>query len=301
VINFPAVDCLEFRCLDFDDTTGFYFEALDLGDSVTPGVPSREDAAGGAKGWSGSQPVLTEPPAVDPRTADCVQRPAVGSVPGPGDEPAQPPQQLEFLMMSRAASAPATEPLSAPPPAEAANAAISDALEDVTAPDWMTIIEKLSRAVSIRQDAEPATGAQPEPRVESAPPREAPVRQHGLLPDAMKFPAGTELAPQWRRFFDTFGIDDRKIAAVREYLQREFPLCTIYDFQDHQRNGHAFVLQDRHGNIYRSTTVSAEFFDAHRSAELQGSLENLGLAPAMRRTGQAGLWVTPTGLEPAVL
>src|SRR5207244_10214280 len=37
---------------------------------------------------------------------------------------------------------------------------------------------------------------------------------------------------------------EAKIASVREYLHHEFPMCTIYDFHDHQRNAQVVQLQD---------------------------------------------------------
>src|SRR4029450_7905131 len=43
----------------------------------------------------------------------------------------------------------------------------------------------------------------------------------------LTLPDNGELAPQWRKFLDHPTLDEAKIAVVRGYLQREFPLCTV--------------------------------------------------------------------------
>ncbi len=91
-------------------------------------------------------------------------------------------------------------------------------------------------------------------------------------------------------------IDD-KLSAIREYLQREFPLLMIYDFYEPERGAHVFQLQDSQGMVAHLAVVTSEFFDAHRDTKLLATLEQMRLAEAMRRAGGAGVCVTPTGID----
>jgi len=110
-------------------------------------------------------------------------------------------------------------------------------------------------------------------------------------------PANGELAPQWRKFLDHPTLDEDKISVVRGYLQREFPLCAVYDFHDFQRNAQVFQLQDNHGKVTQLITMTAEFFDAHRDLEIRAWIEKHRLAQAMRQAGQAGVLVSQAGLQ----
>jgi hypothetical protein len=120
--------------------------------------------------------------------------------------------------------------------------------------------------------------------------------KRGLL-DGVQLPENGELAPQWRKFLDKTSIDEQKIAAVKEYFHREFPLCTIYDFFEFQRNAQVFQLQDNHGKVAQLTTISADFFEARRDGEIRPWLEKHKLAQAMRQAGQAGVFVSASGLQ----
>jgi hypothetical protein len=117
------------------------------------------------------------------------------------------------------------------------------------------------------------------------------------LPQGVTLPTNGELAPQWRKFLDHPTLDEAKIAVVRGYLQREFPLCTVYDFHDFQRNAQVFQLQDNHGKVTQLITMTAEFFDAHRDLEIRAWIEKHRLAQAMRQAGQAGVLVSQAGLQ----
>src|SRR5438132_969058 len=90
---------------------------------------------------------------------------------------------------------------------------------------------------------------------------------------------------------------EAKIASVREYLHHEFPMCTIYDFHDHQRNAQVVQLQDSQGKVSNLAVISVEFLDAHGESELRTVLDKLGLPYQMRQAGQAGVVVTPDGLQ----
>jgi hypothetical protein len=117
------------------------------------------------------------------------------------------------------------------------------------------------------------------------------------LMQGVRLPDNGELAPQWRKFLDHPTLDEAKIAVVRGYLQREFPLCTVYDFHDFQRNAQVFQLQDNHGKVTQLITMTAEFFDAHRDLEIRAWIEKHRLAQAMRQAGQAGVLVSQAGLQ----
>ena len=82
---------------------------------------------------------------------------------------------------------------------------------------------------------------------------------------------------------------------MRGYLQREFPLCTVYDFYDFQRNAQVFQLQDNHGEVTQLISMTAEFFDTHRDLEIRAWIEKHRLAHAMRQAGQAGVLVSQAG------
>ena len=99
------------------------------------------------------------------------------------------------------------------------------------------------------------------------------------------------------KFLDHPTLDETKIAVVRGYLQREFPLCTVYDFFDFQRNAQVFQLQDNHGKVTQLITMTAEFFDAHRDLEIRAWIEKHRLGQAMRQAGQAGVLVSQAGLQ----
>ena len=124
----------------------------------------------------------------------------------------------------------------------------------------------------------------------------------------LTLPDNGELAPQWRKFLDRPTadqptkldrptLDEEKIAVVRGYLQREFPLCTVYDFFDFQRNAQVFQLQDNHGKVTQLITMTAEFFDAHRDLEIRAWIEKHKVAHAMRQAGQSGVLVSQAGLQ----
>jgi hypothetical protein len=138
----------------------------------------------------------------------------------------------------------------------------------------------------------------PDEVIDEAPESVAEVsdKQRRVL-QGMTMPDNGELAPQWRKFLDNPRLDETKIGVVRGYLQREFPLCTVYDFYDFQRNAQVFQLQDNHGKVTQLITMTAEFFDSHRDLEIRAWIEKHRLAQAMRQAGQAGVLVSQAGLQ----
>ncbi len=189
------------------------------------------------------------------------------------------------------------------------------------APTWRKFLDKLTGTFEPR----PTTAPPPESPRPTSPPAPPPpltilpfaadieVTAQDIAPDepndagltdkqkaileGLTLPANGELAPQWRKFLDGPALDDSKISVVRAYLQREFPMSTVYDFHDFQRNAQVFQLQDNHGKVAQLTTMTAEFFDAHRDLEIRAWIEKNRLAYAMRQAGQAGVLVTPAGLQ----
>jgi len=124
-----------------------------------------------------------------------------------------------------------------------------------------------------------------------------PADKQPKIMQGLTLPSSGELAPQWKKFLDHPTLDETKIGVVRGYLQREFPLCTVYDFFDFQRNAQVFQLQDNHGKVTQLITMTAEFFDSHRDLEIRAWIEKHRLAQAMRQAGQAGVLVSQAGLQ----
>jgi hypothetical protein len=246
----------------------------------------------------------------------------------PREEPAKPRREAASPPAAAARSKPA-EP--APRTAPSRTAARSEpgkgdapAKADVPlAPTWRKFLDRLTGTFDARTATPP-----PAPRA-SAPASTGPLTLQPfaadlqLSPDevapdevaeepaasgmlkGLTLPTNGELAPQWRKFLDRPEsaedkiptLDEAKIAVVRGYLQREFPLCTVYDFFDFQRNAQVFQLQDNHGKVTQLITMTAEFFDTHRDLEIRAWIEKHRLAHAMRQAGQSGVLVSQSGLQ----
>jgi hypothetical protein len=199
----------------------------------------------------------------------------------------------------------------------------ADAAKGDLAPTWRKFLDRLTGTFDARSAPQPppprASAPAPAPLVVQpfaadlriAPEEVAPdevidepanamtgltERQRSLF-RGVTLPDNGELAPQWRKFLDHPTLDESKIAVVRGYLQREFPLCAVYDFYDFQRNAQVFQLQDNHGQVTQLISMTAEFFDAHRDLEIRAWIEKHRLAHAMRQAGQAGVLVSQAGLQ----
>jgi hypothetical protein len=200
----------------------------------------------------------------------------------------------------------------------------ADAAKGDLAPTWRKFLDRLTGTFDTRSAPQPPRASAP------APAPKAPVAVQPLAADlritpdevapdevidesadatteltgsprslfkGVTLPDNGELAPQWRKFLDHPTLDESKIAVVRGYLQREFPLCAVYDFYDFQRNAQVFQLQDNHGQVTQLISMTAEFFDAHRDLEIRAWIEKHRLAHAMRQAGQAGVLVSQAGLQ----
>ncbi len=242
----------------------------------------------------------------------------------------QTPRWLELLTTppepSAVAPAPVPEPTVAPaepprrpvagpePPrqADAARPKQPDLLEGVElpanrelTPTWRKFLDKLTAGFDALAAPEPEPAPAPPADREVAAPmafaqlargRNGAGDKRGLL-EGVQLPANGELAPQWRKFLDRPLIEEGKIRAVKDYLHREFPLCTSYDFFEFQRNAHVFQLQDNQGKVAHITTLTAEFFEQQHETEIRVWLEKHRLAQTMRQAGQAGVLVSPAGLQ----
>jgi len=206
----------------------------------------------------------------------------------------------------------------------------SDLPKGDLAPTWRKFLDRLTSTFDTRTGPAPApsraAGPPPQPAPESAPglalqpfAADIEVSANEVAPDevldespdavgeptdkqpqivqGLTLPANGQLAPQWKKFLDHPTLDETKIGVVRGYLQREFPLCTVYDFFEFQRNAQVFQLQDNHGKVTQLITMTAEFFDGHRDLEIRAWIEKHRVAQAMRQAGQAGVLVSPAGLQ----
>ena len=206
-----------------------------------------------------------------------------------------------------------------------ADAPKTDGAKGDLAPTWRKFLDKLTGTFDARPSPQPTTPRASVPPASEASlviqplaadlkitpnevaPDEALDASHdaiGELTDKQRsiltgltLPDNGELAPQWRKFLDHPALDEAKIAVVRGYLQREFPMCAVYDFYDFQRNAQVFQLQDNQGKVTQLITMTAEFFDTHRDLEIRAWIEKHRLAHAMRQAGQAGVLVSQAGLQ----
>ncbi|MBI4594241.1 MAG: hypothetical protein HY728_08500 [Candidatus Rokubacteria bacterium] len=140
-----------------------------------------------------------------------------------------------------------------------------------------------------------------EATVEPAPADEA----KGELLDGLHLPDNGNLSTQWRRVLTTAPSgpavasepDEGRVAAVREYLQREFPAAVIYDFYDHDRAARVYHLQDSQGSVVHTAAVLADVLSEHSEREMVGHFERHKLARVLRQAGQVPVAVTKAGLK----
>jgi hypothetical protein len=265
-----------------------------------PAKPRRETAPPPAARVAPADPgPRTADPRVAPRGPDSSKgnppksvpsRNGSRSEPGRGDSPKADPakgdlaptwrkflDRLTGTFDTRSAPQPQTPRASAPAPAQPAPLAVQPFAADLQiAPDDVAPDEVIDESADAMTEL-----------TES---------QRSLL-KGVTLPDNGELAPQWRKFLDHPTLDESKIGVVRGYLQREFPLCTVYDFYDFQRNAQVFQLQDNHGKVTQLISMTAEFFDTHRDLEIRAWIEKHRLAHAMRQAGQAGVLVSQAGLQ----
>jgi hypothetical protein len=149
-----------------------------------------------------------------------------------------------------------------------------------------------------RAEPPPAEPAAPPPVPREPDPSGRPEHDGG---DGAQEPATPEengLARSWRRRQDSTGANDEaKLRAVRDYLQREFPQCAMYDYYDFERAAHVFQLQDSHGKLSHSTAIAADVLAQHTDAAVRALLERHRVGTALRQSGAATVRVSADGLE----
>jgi len=335
LLTFPAVNCFEYRCVDVNGATGFYLDAVDWARSEPSAAASpviRAEEAGLAddvrrEATTAPQRAATEDaaPAVTRDTQPShwfglLKRPSETPTaePSPGRAESPAPVAASGAPSAGAPAMAAPWKVASQPATPTDDAGLVRQLADN--PEWQKFLEKLAAedvpaATPTEKTARPAPEKQPTAS-HSGPSRNGGAGRRGEvkerlagepkgredrrqppLRDVVTLPPNGELAPQWRKFFEKPVNHDGKIAVLREYLHREFPMCTIYDFHELQGNAQVLQLQDNQGKVAYLVTIMLEFFDAHGDSGLRTVLEKMGLSQAMRQAGQAGVLVTPSKLE----
>lgn len=147
----------------------------------------------------------------------------------------------------------------------------------------------------LESSAEP--GRPPEP---AGPARRPPETRRAPEPAPRPAPAPEAARPAGGRPAAGGGgaeVDERRLAVVRDYLQREFPTEIVYDFFAHDRGARVFQLQDRSGRVAHTVAVPAEVLEALAEAQLAELLGRLRLARVLRQAGQMLVVVGREGVE----
>jgi hypothetical protein len=277
-LRMPSIDCLEFRYLEVNGVAGLYFNV------VEDARPSDGPAAINSAAASAS---VQARPSREPATMSAAPVSAAAPI-------------------APVASPPIAEPVApitpAPASIESPSAPVAAARvePDVSAPKRSpAAVEPLAASIAA---ADPAPGAEPltkgvanavldVPRPVEMPPAE--------LLEGLRMPE--TLSSQWRRVLSKTpdAPDAAKVLVVREFLQREFPGCTVYDFYEHQRAAQVFHLQNSQGSLMHLAVVSDDFFEVQAEGDIKRFLEKNRLARALRDAGSTDVLVTPAGVRVA--
>ena len=90
-------------------------------------------------------------------------------------------------------------------------------------------------------------------------------------------------------------LDQQKIDAVRDYLEVQFPGCTVEDRYDSDRTAQVFRISCQ--GATHVTVVLRTFLDAHETTDIPITLEGFYLAEHLRDLGETPVIVTNAGLE----
>jgi hypothetical protein len=139
-------------------------------------------------------------------------------------------------------------------------------------------------------------GADRKPRHETVEPA---TSGHATGLNGQHHSSSDNTSPQWDQVLSRAAgeVDEWKVKAVREYLQREFPTAVIYDFYAHDRGAQMFHLQDSQGSVVHSASVAEDLIEECTDAQLRAFLDKHKLARVLRQAGQAGVSVTKAGLK----
>lgn len=313
-LRMPSLDCLEFRYLEVNGVAGLYFNPVDEArpaEATAAVAPSPERVSVGAPPVPAAVPITPIP------TTSILTAPVAPSAPPAAritvtPSPIEPVTPVTAPVASIAESVAAARvepetPAAAPArsavgrgtatlPVTEAAAATAIAVEPLAASIELEVVDPVPAEKPVIRH-EPVTHHKAGPavgdgaRAVEAPPAELLV---GLrMPET--------LSSQWRRVLTRTpeAPDAAKVLVVREYLQQEFPGCTVYDFYEHQRAAQVFHLQNSQGSLMHQAAVSDDFFEAESERNIRRFLDKNRLARALRDAGSSDVLVTQGGIRVA--
>lgn len=87
-----------------------------------------------------------------------------------------------------------------------------------------------------------------------------------------------------------------RLAAIREYLVREFPGSVIDSPGDLDAPEATFRISERRGRVRYILTALREFFQEHSEREIALLLQRWDVAGTMRQFPRRAVWLTATGV-----
>jgi hypothetical protein len=93
------------------------------------------------------------------------------------------------------------------------------------------------------------------------------------------------------------GAVETKVRAVSEYLEREFPFCTLDEAYDAARDTHMFRIEDDDGTVLHVAAVAIEFLEGQTAEGIAVFLDRHRILDALRRAGPFPVAVTTSGLQ----
>jgi hypothetical protein len=297
LLRVPQADCFEFRHVEVDGTAGFYLEAVRAsGRDDRPGMEPPADRPGRERVEPEPLPV-----AVDPGGRRAVVATRHAAVPARAAVEVGEPAPIRVTDSARGrrlagaeANGSALNGVIASADPETAPEATAESGEAAT---LATATAVASLPVEEAPDPTAAAGAGDVVTI-------APEERQALL-KGLQLPRGAELAPQWRRLLMRAAagaaaggaIDEAKLRAVRDYLQRELPHCSVYDFHDAERNAQAYHLQNSHGRLSHLVLVTVDFLEARSEREIRRYLEQHKLSHTLRQAGTSDVVVSGAGIK----
>jgi len=88
-----------------------------------------------------------------------------------------------------------------------------------------------------------------------------------------------------------------RLAAIHEYLLREFPGSVIDSPGDLDSPATTFRISERRGRVRYLLTASREFLDEYPEAKITALLQTWDVAGVMRQFGRRGVWLTASGVS----
>jgi hypothetical protein len=91
--------------------------------------------------------------------------------------------------------------------------------------------------------------------------------------------------------------DAAKLQVVRDYLLRQFPACTLYDFYDHEHAAQQFTLEEGWGAVVHRVAVTVDVLQNLSGSALVDHLDAQALGRVLREHRGASVLVTSAGLS----